>query len=208
MSAVPRTAPNGQTWAEIYTQHRGAMYLVAVASLRAVRRGDADANDIVNEAFTSVMNSPPQDDVQDWRAFLNKATKNKVADYLKTAEHRISQLTPPAADGQEPDYVDPPGGEDPADVVTRRIHADLIRDRLVERITSLPTQQRRVLTLRIFESRTNAEIAVALGTTPANVSQLLKKGLSKIADLLEGLDGLDTTDLEKLRPSRHAGGAK
>lgn len=70
----------------------------------------------------------------------------------------------------------------------------------------MTARQQQVARLRLFEEKPVTVIAAELGTSPANVSQLLKNALRHIAEALTELDEVDPVDVERLRPARRRGG--
>ena len=128
-----------------------------------------------------------------------------LMDRLKSADSRHSQLMPPGEDG-EPQSVEPPPAEDIAELVVRRAHAAGVRTRLLTILDGMTARQQQVARLRLFEEKPVTVIAAELGTSPANVSQLLKNALRHIAEALTELDEVDPVDVERLRPARRRGG--
>ena len=55
-------------------------------------------------------------------------------------------------------------------------------DELVARVRALPERQRSAIVLRYYEDLTHAEIAEALGLTPAAVKSLLHRALENIRE--------------------------
>jgi RNA polymerase sigma-70 factor (ECF subfamily) len=204
MPSEPPAAPVPHDWAQLYAQHRDAMWKVAVAVLHGSDRVQADAQDVINGAFLSVMNSPPAE-VDNWEAFLVRATVNKAKDHLRKAEHRHTELAP-AKNDDEIDSVEPPPADDTADIVIRRLQAATVRVRFMEAIDALPERQQHVVRLRILHSESIGSIATHLQTSPANVSQLLKKALQAITETLALLDEVNADDIEHIRPTRRRRG--
>lgn len=204
MSAGSQAAPDGPDWAALYEEHREMMLRVAVSQLRRTGRGDTEAMDLVQDAFVSVMNSPPQS-VDDWARYLAKATRNRVTDYYKQAEHAKARLAPPAEDG-EPRLLDPAAAESSSEAAARRLEAEDVQHRLLTLIDAMPTQRARVLRARIFEAKDVGTIAAELGTSSPNVSKLFKRGLEEITPVLREF-GVDDDVLQNLRRTRNPGGA-
>lgn len=202
-SETPAT-PVAHDWAQIYQQHRDAMWKVAVAVLHGSDRVRADAQDVVNDAFLSVMNSPPTE-VANWQALLVKATVNKAKDRLGKAEYRHTELAP-AKDDDDIDPVEPPPADDTADIVIRRLQAATARVHFMVATSTLPTRQQQIIRLRVLHSESIGSIASRLQTSSANVSQLLKKALHAIIETLTQLDEVEPDDIEHIRPSRRRKG--
>lgn len=203
MSAASEPAPDGVNWGQLYTEHRDAMFRVATAGLRAARRADIEAVDLVNEAFASVMSNPPAE-VDDWEKFLITVTVRRFRDYLKSADHRHTYL---AAGDDDAPIVEPLPAEDTAEVAIRRVRASGTRDLLLHAMGSLTTRQQEVARLLLFDGLTAGEIASKLDTSSANISQLVKKSLARLEEVLVEFDGVETADIEQIRPTRRPGGA-
>lgn len=203
MSAGTEPAPDGVNWGQLYAEHRDAMFRVAFAGLRAARRSDIEAVDLVNEAFTSVMSNPPAE-VDDWEKFLITVTMRRFRDYLKSADHRHTYLVAGADDAPT---VEPLPAEDSAEVAIRRVRASGTRDLLLRAMGSLTTRQQEVARLLLFDGLTVGEIAAKLDTSSANISQLVKKSLARLEEILVEFDGVEPVDIEQIRPTRRPGGA-
>ncbi|PWK84592.1 RNA polymerase sigma factor (sigma-70 family) [Lentzea atacamensis] len=203
MSAASEPAPGGVNWGQLYAEHRDAMFRVATAGLRAARRSDIEAVDLVNEAFTSVMSNPPAE-VDDWEKFLITVTVRRFRDYLKSADHRHTYL---AAGDDDAPTVEPLPAEDTAEVAIRRVRASGTRDLLLHAMGSLTTRQQEVARLLLFDGLAVGAIAAKLDTSSANISQLIKKSLARLEEVLVEFDGVETADIEQIRPTRRPGGA-
>nr|BFE63689.1 hypothetical protein GCM10020063_082150 [Dactylosporangium thailandense] len=200
MPTDPPAAQVPPDWAQIYEKHRPVMWKVAVAALHSSGRVKADALDVVNDAFISIMNNPPTA-VANWEALLVTATLRRAKDRLGQAELRHTDLAPGKDDG-EIDAFEPPPAEDTADVVIRQLQGAAVRARLMEAISVLPARQQEVVRLRIIDSEPIGAIATQLKTSSANVSQLLKNALRTITETLTPLDELSPADIDRIRPAR------
>lgn len=71
------------------------------------------------------------------------------------------------------------------------VYLQQIRQQLEAAIRKLPERQRRIVTMRYFEERTNNEIAAELGMTQVNVRVQLSRALNALermcSNLLEGV---------------------
>lgn len=190
-------SPSSYDWAKLYSDHRSAMCAVAASSLPRWR--SADVIDVVNEAFASVMKNPP-DSVDNWEAFLVRATKLRAIDYMKCADVKNVLLNDDdelydilSSESLEVDGV--------ADEAIRRLNAAAVRERLTDILDTLSPQQREVVERRVLHSMSVGLIAEALETSTANVSQLLRKGLMHVAEALHPLE-VNPADVDALRPRR------
>ena len=64
------------------------------------------------------------------------------------------------------------------------LHTEHLRHRIREVLAALPDEQRRAIRLRLFEARSDAEIAPLLGVTPQRVSQLWNSGFTTLRSAL------------------------
>jgi hypothetical protein len=60
------------------------------------------------------------------------------------------------------------------------LHTEHLRHRIREVLAALPDEQRRAIRLRLFEARSDAEIAPLLGVTPQRVSPLWNSGFTTL----------------------------
>lgn len=67
------------------------------------------------------------------------------------------------------------------------IYLQQLRQQLDKALTQLPERQRRIVTMRYFEDRSNSEIARELGMTQVNVRVQLSRALDKLEKLCENL---------------------
>ncbi|WET79037.1 sigma-70 family RNA polymerase sigma factor [Amycolatopsis sp. QT-25] len=158
-------------WAALYQRHKDAMHRVAASVLRAAGLAD-QANDVVSDAMTSLINSPPAD-VQNWEAVMVTAAKRKALDLLRSAAVRHAG---PELDA-EYDQVDPVDiAEDVADQVDRERARAVAWDGL----SVLDARHRRVVWEYIALERPRADVAAELGVSPARVSQMAKRALQEL----------------------------
>lgn len=190
-----------RVWAARYIDHRKIMFRVAAATLGRHRR--IDPEDIVQDAFVSIMKHPPPEPAN-WEAVLVRATQHRAIDALRRADHRKTTLTGDDADTQN--TVDANGDdESPEDEVIRRAYASGRRHELLTALNRLPSQQREVARRRILEGQSVSHIAAELGTSTANISKLFKKALVQLDKLLRSFE-VSPQDVDALRPTRPGGG--
>lgn len=180
-------------WAALYRRHREAMMNAVARRLLLAGRDAHEAEDIVHRVFVEVMARSP-DVIRTWEAFLIHAALQRTRDHLNSAE--IRRAFPGGLSPGEEDSGDRPGAPSGGDVeasALAELQEENIRHAVREVLAALPDRQRRVLRLRLFEGRTNMEIAPQLGVTPQRVSQLFKKAHATLkarlrADPTIGLD--------------------
>jgi RNA polymerase sigma factor (sigma-70 family) len=181
-------------WAALYECHRGAMLRVAASRFRLAGRDPDQAQDVVNQVFVEVMSNPPAT-VSNWESYLVRATSNRVSDHLTAAEARRAFPTGTGADDQA-DLLDTPAPDDVEDQAIRALRSEQLRHRIREVLAGLPDGERRVLKARLFEEKTNIEVAAQLGVSQARASQLWRSGFGTLwsavrADPAIGFDDND-----------------
>lgn len=156
-------------WAALYQRHRAAMYGVAHVVLRSSGRTDL-AEDAINDAMVSLMNSPPTELPRNWEALLVVTAKRRALDMIKSAAMTrgvtYSEEHMPAAVLTEED--------DSLERLER-----IARARPV--VARLDPQAHAVLGQYIVLDRPRADVAAELGVSPGRVSQIAKKVLSEIS---------------------------
>jgi RNA polymerase sigma factor (sigma-70 family) len=75
-------------------------------------------------------------------------------------------------------------GYDVEEQALHALHTEHLRHRIREVLAALPDEQRRAIRLRLFEARSDAEIAPLLGVTPQRVSQLWNSGFTTLRSAL------------------------
>lgn len=153
----------------LYLRHREAMYKVAASVLHGVGR-ESEAGDVMHDAITSIMASPPQN-VRNWEAFLVKVVKRRALDRVRSAEVRHSG---PELDESIHDRDD---GTDIAKEVAEELNRKTRAEAMVNHLTALDDRHRKVVWELVALKRPRSEIAAELGVTPARVSQLKTRAL-------------------------------
>ena len=127
------------------------------------------AEDAVAEAFASVWPRWQRGDVADVGTYLRRAVVNQVISGFRRRElerrerarHRVKQR--------------PRGTEEAA--------AD--RQLLLGALSRLPPRQRAAIVLRYFEDLTEADIALAMGTSVGTTKAHLSRGLATLRQILD-----------------------
>jgi RNA polymerase sigma-70 factor (ECF subfamily) len=160
-------------WAALYQRHRDAMYGVAHEVLRGTGRVDL-AGDAVNEAFLSFMKSPPAEPPRSWEALLVATAKRRALDIIRSAAVR-----------RDAEYVEenlPVTGATDDDEVLERLEKIARAKPVVARLSG---RERIVLEQYVICEHPRAEVAAALGVSPARISQIATAVLAKIHAALE-----------------------
>lgn len=161
-------------WAALYQKHRDAMYGVAYEVLRGSGRWDLAA-DAVQEAMVSLMKAPPAEPPRSWEALLVATSKRRALDIVRSAA---------VARGVEysEEYVSGDAAPDEDDIMDRL--EKMARARPA--IARLDAQEHYVLAQYVVLDRPRGDVAAELGVTPARISQINTKVLSKINAAVEG----------------------
>jgi RNA polymerase sigma factor (sigma-70 family) len=169
-------------WAALYLRHRDAMHRVVASVLRDAGMAD-QANDVVQEAMTSLMSSPPAN-VGSWEALMVTAAKRKAYDLLRSAAVRRagSEL------GPEHDHADP---VDVAEDVAEQVDRQRARAGVWDGLSVLDTRHRKVAWDYIALGRSRAEVAAELDVSPSRVSQMVRRALEDLRHYVDEQGGAE-----------------
>lgn len=141
----------------VYDEHRDVVWRFVVSLV-----GRADADDVFQETWLAALRSYPSlRDARSLRAWVLTVAASKAVD-----EHRARARRPAPVDGV-PDRA-ALGCPDPPD------------DRLWAGVRELPAKQRTALAHRFVADLAYADIAVAMGTTPAAARRNVHEALTKL----------------------------
>jgi RNA polymerase sigma factor (sigma-70 family) len=163
----------------IYTEHRTQL----VSQARRITKNEAEANEIVQEAFLKFMLAAPDLDSADRAiAYLRTSVNNLALNVIRARGARPNLVAIDADTIQE--RLNEIASENHVDLdttITAAEDAAIIREALA-RLTS---DQRTALVMWEMEGRTTEEIATALSTTPANVRHILVRARKSMVRVLE-----------------------
>jgi RNA polymerase sigma factor (sigma-70 family) len=163
----------------LYTEHRTQL----VSQARRITRDEAEANEVVQEAFLKFMLAAPELDSADRAiAYLRTSVTNLSLNIIRARGARPNLVAIDADTTQE--RLNEIASENHIDLDTTMAAAEdaaIIREALA-RLTS---DQRTALVMREMEGRTTEEIATALNTTPANVRHILARARKSMVRVLE-----------------------
>jgi RNA polymerase sigma factor (sigma-70 family) len=163
----------------IYTEHRTQL----VSQARRITKNEAEANEIVQEAFLKFMLAAPDLDSADHAiAYLRTSVNNLALNVIRARGARPNLVAIDADTTQE--RLNEIASENHVDLdttITAAEDAAIIREALA-RLTS---DQRTALVMWEMEGRTTEEIATALSTTPANVRHILVRARKSMVRVLE-----------------------
>ena len=178
------STPQHPNWAALYDAHREVMYRTAWATLSSAGLVD-EALDVVNQAMLSVMEKPPPDMPDNWEAFLVVVTRRRALDLVRSAwvQHHGGELT------TDMEHDLDRAQEDVADFAVERVDSLRRAATAWDNLSILTSGERHAVWEFIALEKSRAEVAAALGATPARVSQLTKRALEKLKDDLTAEKG-------------------
>jgi len=163
----------------LYTEHRTQL----VSQARRITRDEAEANEVVQEAFLKFMLAAPELDSADRAiAYLRTSVTNLSLNIIRARGARPNLVAIDADTTQE--RLNEIASENHIDLDTTMAAAEdaaIIREALA-RLTS---DQRTALVMWEMEGRTTEEIATALNTSPANVRHILARARKSMVRVLE-----------------------
>jgi len=163
----------------LYTEHRTQL----VSQARRITRDEAEANEVVQEAFLKFMLAAPELDSADRAiAYLRTSVTNLSLNIIRARGARPNLVAIDADTTQE--RLNEIASENHIDLDTTIAAAEdaaIIREALA-RLTS---DQRTALVMWEMEGRTTEEIATALNTSPANVRHILARARKSMVRVLE-----------------------
>jgi RNA polymerase sigma factor (sigma-70 family) len=162
----------------LYAEQRSSL----TAQARRILRSDADASEIVQEAFLKFILAAPELDSRDRAlAYLRTTVNNLCLNQIRatgsrpnlvaidseTSQERLAEISAESHVGFDANLV---AAED----------ASIIR----EALSRLSNDQRTALVMWEMEGRTTEEIAAELGTTPANVRHVVTRARASFVRVL------------------------
>jgi len=163
----------------IYTEHRTQL----VSQARRITKNEAEAHEVVQEAFLKFMLAAPDLDSADRAiAYLRTSVNNLALNVIRARGARPNLVAIDADTTQE--RLNEIASENHIDLdttITAAEDAAIIR----EALSRLTPDQRTALVMWEMEGRTTEEIATALNTSPANVRHILGRARKSMVRVLE-----------------------
>ena len=163
----------------IYTEHRTQL----VSQARRITKNEAEAHEVVQEAFLKFMLAAPDLDTADRAiAYLRTSVNNLALNVIRARGARPNLVAIDADTTQE--RLNEIASENHIDLdtsITAAEDAAIIR----EALSRLTSDQRTALVMWEMEGRTTEEIATALNTSPANVRHILIRARKSMVRVLE-----------------------
>jgi RNA polymerase sigma factor (sigma-70 family) len=176
----------------IYTEHRTQL----VSQARRITKNEAEAHEVVQEAFLKFMLAAPDLDSADRAiAYLRTSVTNLSLNVIRARGARPNLVAIDADTTQE--RLNEIASENHIDLdttITAAEDAAIIR----EALSRLTPDQRTALVMWEMEGRTTEEIATALNTSPANVRHILVRARKSMVRVLEDWIVDETTGLTAL----------
>lgn len=156
----------------LYIRHREPMHAVANSVLRdSAFAGSVE--DVVMETISSVIANPPKEQVDNWEAYLVRATRNKAIDLIRSAAARH-------AGGPIEGHQHPATDQYIADDVAQRIDAVEDGALLWDKLAVLDPRDRQILWQYKALGRPRDEVAREFNITPSRVSQVSTKAMTTL----------------------------
>jgi RNA polymerase sigma factor (sigma-70 family) len=163
----------------IYSEHRTQL----VSQARRITKNEAEAHEVVQEAFLKFMLAAPDLDSSDRAlAYLRTSVTNLALNVIRARGARPNLVAIDADTSQE--RLNEIATENHIDLdttITAAEDAAIIR----EALSRLTPDQRTALVMWEMEGRTTEEIASALNTSPANVRHILIRARKSMVRVLE-----------------------
>ncbi len=162
----------------LYAEQRSSL----TAQARRILRSDADASEIVQEAFLKfIMAAPELDSRERALAYLRTTVNNLCLNQIRATGSRPNLVAIDSDATQERLDELAVGAHIPFDATLAAAEdASIIR----EALSRLSADQRTALVMWEMEGRSTEEIAAAIGTTPANVRHVVARSRASFVRVL------------------------
>ena len=162
----------------LYAEQRSSL----TATARRILRSDADAVEIVQEAFLKFIMAAPELDSRDRAlAYLRTTVNNLCLNQIRATGSRPNLVAIDSDATQERLDELAVGAHIPFDATLAAAEdASIIR----EALSRLSSDQRTALVMWEMEGRSTEEIAAAIGTTPANVRHVVARSRASFVRIL------------------------
>jgi len=164
--------PAGLEIERLYDQHAQPLY----AFLLNLTRDEADTRDLLQEVFVKIARDPQiLHGIREERAFLIRLAHNAAIDLIRrrgtrerTRENFAAEKVSPFAPASDPDE-------------------ETFRNNLAGALAELPSEQRAVAHLKLWEGLTFEQIAAALDIPPNTAASRYRYALDKMRERLRPL---------------------
>lgn len=157
--------------AEVFRRHAGAVYGLA----KRVLADDASAEEVVQEVFLRLWNSPDKFDAErgSLRSFLLAQSHGRAVDLLRSDIARRRREERKALEAAESGYD-----------IEREVWDLSVAEHVKEAVSGLPEDERRAIELAYFGGHTYREVAVILRQPEGTVKSRIRSGLRRMRSTL------------------------
>src|SRR3954469_15852852 len=157
--------------AEIYRRHGGAVYALA----RRVLNDVTDAEEVVQEVFLRLWNSPEKFDPErgSLRSYLLAQTHGRSVDLLRADTSRRRREERQVRQTAEPEYD-----------IEHQVCVLAVAENVKLALGQLPDDERRSIELAYFGGHTYREVAVMLDTPEGTIKSRIRAGLRRMRGTL------------------------
>jgi RNA polymerase sigma-70 factor (ECF subfamily) len=171
----PRAAALPSTFAAIYERHKDAVYRLA---LRYGSRREAWAEDVVQDVFVSALGSRSFPETEhEAGAWLYRATTNRCLTRLRREQlfERIVGAIKhvPRSERRSPEL---------------ECGASQALGRVAGWFDQLPAKEKVAFAMRVYDDKSQVEIAATMGHSTVYISKLIQRAESKLKTVLESSD--------------------
>ena len=157
---------------QLYDAHAPALF----AFLLNLTRSEADTRDVLQELFLKLAERPSRlDGVREMRGYLIRLAHNLAVDAHRRRATRTVAAEHAAVESE------------PLFAATPDVDERAFRSALESALAELPSEQRAVVHLKLWEEMTFAEIAAALEISPNTAASRYRYGIDKLQALLRPL---------------------
>lgn len=169
-------AQDRQALAECYDQLAGPLFSTATRILGDVH----EAEEVVQDVFVQIWEKAATFDAALGSPFTwaMRITRNRSIDRLRSRQRRANL----AAQFEENLAVT---GENQGTVASEQLDPEAVRH-IRATVSTLPTDQKRVIEMAFFGGLTHFEIAEALGEPLGTIKARIRRGMMKLRDSLQG----------------------
>jgi RNA polymerase sigma-70 factor (ECF subfamily) len=170
-------------WDDLYHRYRDRLLLYIRCRIGRRLRSRLQSEDILQSVFKDAVVDLDRFVPEGKEAlgrYLHVCVLNKIRSKVAYFDARKRSGDVPLLDDEVQKLADPRS-------VDLGYHDSRLFDRLEECLETLPDSMREVILLRLFESRTNEDVATRLGKSPDATSKLYNRALARLGILMSGV---------------------
>lgn len=143
--------------------------------------GAQEALDVVQDAMLKLVQSYADKPAEEWPKLFFRILQNRIMDYhrRKKWSHLLTRLLPvkmPDESAYSEDTLADPNALTPEHYAKQEQQMQLI----IKTLEQLPTRQRQVVVLRLFEGESTEAVAALLSISPGSVKTHYSRGLKQL----------------------------